>query len=196
MAPHWNGSGFRIPASPTIRSDPVKSRVLLPAFLLATSCAAPAFAQDGTYSLNDGAVRFGAPAGWTAVMQKTDGNPQAIAFQVPDPAAEGTDDAASVTVKTRHLANDSQFGVVVREQIDHARQQPGYEADAAGTDASTHRYHVVRGKTKYFVRDSFQEVGGVAVEVRCQRPLLDASSAAWNARFDSECGALVASLAR
>ena len=171
-------------------------RSLLSAFLLSALCAMPAFAQDSAYSLHDGKVNFNVPPGWTAVMQKTDGNPQAIAFHVPDPAAAGGDDTASVTVKTRHLANDSQFGVVVREQIDHARQQPGYEADPAGTDATTHRYHVVRGKTKYFVRDSFQAVGGVAVEVRCQRPLLDASSAAWNARFDSDCGALVASLTR
>lgn len=171
-------------------------RVLLPAILLSASCAMPAFAQDNAYSLHDGQVNFSVPPGWSAVMQKSDGNPQAIAFHVPDPAAEGSDDTASVTVKTRHLANDSQFGVVVREQIDHARQQPGYEADPGGTDASTHRYHVVRGKTKYSVRDSFQAIGGVAVEVRCQRPLLPASSAAWNARFDGDCGALVASLAR
>ena len=168
----------------------------LPPMLLLAALAAPATAQDGAYSLNDGQVSFNVPAGWTAVMQKTDGNPQAIAFQVPDPAAQGSDDAANVTVKTRHLANAAQFGVIVREQIDHARQQPGYEADPTGTDASTHRYHVVRGKTKYFVRDSFQPVGGVAVEVRCQRPLLEATSAAWNAQFDRDCSALVASLAR
>jgi hypothetical protein len=164
--------------------------------MLAALCAMPAFAQDGTYSLHDGQVSFSVPAGWTALMQKTDGNPQAIAFQVPDPAAQGSDDTASVTVKSRKLANAEQFGVVVREQIDHARQQPGYEADPAGTDGSTHRYHVVRGKTKYFVRDSFQAIGGVAVEVRCQRPLLEATTAAWNARFDADCGALVASLAK
>lgn len=169
---------------------------LLPAVLLAALCAMPALAQDGAYALHDGQVSFSVPTGWTALMQKTEGNPQAIAFHVPDPAAQGSDDTASVTVKSRQLANAAQFGVVVREQIDHARQQPGYEADPAGTDAETHRYHVVRGKTKYFVRDSFQAIGGVAVEVRCQRPLLDATTASWNASFDSDCGALVASLAK
>lgn len=174
----------------------MKPTTLLPAFLLALSCATPVAAQVGDYALNDGQVRFSVPSGWTALMQKTEGNPQAIAFQVPDPATQGSEDTASVTVKTRHLANASQFGVVVREQIDHARQQPGYEADAAGTDASTHRYHVVRGKTKYFVRDSFQARGEVAIEVRCQRPLLDATPASWSAQFDSDCSAVVASLAK
>ena len=169
----------------------MKTACLLPAFLV----AAAAFAQDGSYSLHDGQVRFSVPAEWVAVMQKTDGNPQAIAFQVPDPATQGSDDVASVTVKSRHLANGAQYGIVVREQFDHARQQPGYEADPAGTDAATHRYHVVRGKTKYVVRDSFAQVGGVAVEVRCQRPLLEATEAAWNARFDADCGSVVASLA-
>ncbi|HEY6545387.1 MAG TPA: hypothetical protein VIZ64_10865 [Dokdonella sp.] len=169
----------------------MKTACLLPALLV----AATAFAQDGSHSLNDGKVRFSVPPEWVAVMQKTDGNPQAIAFQVPDPATQGSDDVASVTVKSRHLANAAQYAIVVREQFDHARQQPGYEADPAATDASTHRYHVVRGKTKYLVRDSFAQVGGVAVEVRCQRPLLEATQASWNASFDAECGRVVASLA-
>ena len=195
MAPPWSGSACPFPVSPTIRSDAVKPTAL--PILLASLAASAAHAQAKTdYSLNGDQIRFHVPASWTAIMEKSDGNPQAVAFQVPDPTAQGSEDSANVTVKTRHLANAAQFGVIVREQIDHARQQPGYEADPAGTDASTHRYHVVRGKTKYFVRDSFQPVGGVAVEVRCQRPLLEATSAAWNAQFDRDCSALVASLAR
>jgi len=49
------------------------------AVLLASSAAAEA---PGEYSLNSGLVKFTAPAAWPVIMQKTEGNPQAIAFQV------------------------------------------------------------------------------------------------------------------
>lgn len=157
-------------------------------------CSA-AFAQDSTdFALNDGRIRFRVPATWTAVMEKTGGNPQAIAFQVPDPSAQGSDDTANVTVKTRVLANDAQFPIVVHEEFNHAKEQPGYESAGAETTTSAHRYRVTRGKTRYFVQDSFLLKDGLAVEVRCQRPLLDATPESWSQRFDADCAAVVASL--
>ncbi len=168
------------------------ARLLL---LCATLCTPIAQAQDTTaYTLNDGKVHFSAPPDWTAVMEKKDGNPQAVAFQIPDATAQGSDDSATATVKTRELANTNQFSVVVQEEFEHAKAQPGYEIDTSSSDTSVHQYFVVRGKTKYVVRDNFQLKGKIAVEVRCQRPLLAATPAAWNAEFDRTCDRVVASL--
>jgi hypothetical protein len=44
------------------------------------------------------------------------------------------------------------------------------------------------------VRDTFQLSGNIAIEVRCQRPLLASTPASWTAEFDNACGAVVASL--
>ena len=163
--------------------------------LASSTLSTVVLAQGKTdYSLNGGQVNFHVPADWTALMEKAEGNPQAIAFQVPDASAQGSDDTASVTVKTRELANAAQFSVVVQDETSRARSQPGYEADGAAGDSSTHRYFVVRGKTKYSVHDSFMQRGDIAVEVRCQRPLLAATSAAWNTQFDGACASVVASL--
>ena len=170
---------------------------LIPCLLmLASSMLSPAALAQGKtdYSLNDGQVNFRVPADWTALMEKTEGNPQAIAFQVPDASAQGSEDTASVTVKTRALANPAQFSVVVQDETSRARSQPGYETDGAPGDGSIHRYFVVRGKTKYRVHDSFVQRGGVAVEVRCQRPLLASTPEAWNTQFDGACASVVASL--
>ena len=164
---------------------------VLAAGLLSTA----ALAQGRTdFALNDGQVRFRVPAEWSAIMEKTEGNPQAVAFQVPDPSAQGSGDAADVTVKTRQLKSPAEFAGAVDEQLERAKGQGGYEKDVANKDTSVHQYFVVRGKTRYLVRDSFFLTGTIAVEVRCQRPLLAATPAAWNAQFDSACDGVVASL--
>jgi len=163
--------------------------------LLGTCIASVAHAQAKTdYALNGDQVRFHVPADWTAIMEKADGNPQAVAFQVPDASAQGSEDAANVTVKTRELKDPSGFAATVQEEFERSKAQGGYENDPSNKDPAIHQYFVVRGKTKYLVRDSFQLNGSIAVEVRCQRPLLATTPAAWNAEFDKACGAVVASL--
>jgi hypothetical protein len=166
---------------------------LISALLLC--CTGLASAQGKTdYTLNDGKVHFHVPANWTAVMEKSDGNPQATAFQVPDDAAQGSDDSATVTVKSRQMAGDGAFNAFVLEEFEHAKSQMGFEVDPSNKDAAVRQYFVQRGKTRYVVRDYYQQAGDIGVEVRCQRPLLEKTPAAWIAQFDSACHAVAASL--
>jgi len=162
--------------------------------LLATTGA---LAQDRiAYSLNEGNVDFSVPAGWIAIMEKTDGNPQAIAFQVPDPSAQGSNDSADVTVKTRRLPSASGYAATVEGELGRARAQDGYESDTRHSSADDHRYFVQRAGTRYQVRDSFRLLGNIVVEVRCRRPVLATTPASWNASFDAGCDSVVASLAQ
>lgn len=163
----------------------------LPLALL--SCAV--FAQAKTdYTLNAGQVHFHVPPDWTAIMEKADGDPQAVIFQVSDPATQGTEDTASVTVKTRSLKASGDFSGFVTDEFERAKGQAGYETDASNKDSSVHKYFVMRSKTRYLVRDTYQLSGNVAIEVRCQRPLLDATPKDWSDAFDAGCSGVVASL--
>ena len=165
----------------------------IPVLLLSLASGIACAQAQTDFSLNDGQVQFRAPADWTAIMEKRDGNPQAIAFQVPNAAAAGTDDAADVTVKTRQLRSPADFAAAVADEQERARAQAGYEGKGAADDGQ-HRYFVQRGNTRYLIRDSFLLLGNIAVEVRCRRPLLAATPAAWNHEFDGGCDRLVASL--
>ena len=170
----------------------MKSLPLLLAFF-----SAALFAQAKTdYTLNGDQVRFRVPPEWTAIMEKADGDPQAVIFQVPDPATQGTEDTASVTVKTRSLKASADFANFVQDEFERSKGQAGYENESAAKDSSMHRYFVTRNKTRYLVTDHYHLTANVAVEVRCQRPLLDATPKSWNDSFDAGCSGVVASLKR
>ena len=153
------------------------------------------FAQAKTdYALNAGQVHFHVPPDWTAIMEKADGDPQAVIFQVPDPTAQGTEETASVTVKTRSLKSSADFQGFLTDEFERAKGQGGYEADGSSKDAQAHHYFVTRNKTRYQVRDAYQLSGNVAVAVRCQRPLLDGTPKEWSDTFDAGCSTVVSSL--
>lgn len=166
---------------------------LLPLILL--FCTASVSAQSNNdYNLNDGQVRFSVPAGWATIMEKSDGNPQAIIFQIPDPATAGTEDTASVTVKTRQLKSPLDFPEAMQNELALSRAQGGYEAEALTNDSGIHRYFVTRGQTRYAIRDKFVLQGTIAVQVRCQRPLLDATTKDWTSSYDAGCASVAASV--
>ncbi len=163
--------------------------------LILLAALGSAHAQDRTdHNLNDGKIRFSVPQGWSAIMEKSDGNPQAITFQVVDPAAEGTDDMASVTVKTRQLKSSADFAVATQNEMQLSKAQTGYEAALDGSNTGIHHYFVMRGKTRYEIRDRFTLMDTIAVQVRCQRPLLNATPKAWNNSFDAGCDSVASSL--
>ena len=168
--------------------------------LCAVASAASAFpiaahAQGKTdYTLNEGQVHFHAPPTWSAIMEKSDGDPQAIAFQVPDPATQGSEATASVTVKTRQLKSVAEFASTMAMEFERATTQSGYENDASNTNKAVHQYFVMQGKTRYLVRDGFAQSGMVSVEVHCLRPLLATNTPAWNKEFDGACDGILTSL--
>ena len=169
----------------------MKSPFLLVMLLAAGIASAQ---QRSDYALNDNKIRFSVPATWTAIMEKSDGNPQAIVFQVADPAAQGTEDAATITVKTRQLRAPGDFAEAVQNELVLSKAQTGYESDATASDNGVHRYFVMRGKTRYAIRDKFVLIGTIAAQVRCQRPLLDATTKDWTAAYDSGCNGVAASV--
>ncbi|HET9034090.1 MAG TPA: hypothetical protein VFN25_14445 [Dokdonella sp.] len=166
---------------------------LLPLILLAAIGSASA--QDRSdYNLNDGKIRFSVPQDWSAIMEKSDGNPQAITFHVTDPAAEGTDDMASVTVKTRQLKSSADFADATTNEMLLSKAQTGYEAALDGSATGIHHYFVMRGQTRYEIRDRFNLMGEIAVQVRCQRPILKTTTKAWTSQFDQGCDSVANSL--
>ncbi|HZP65908.1 MAG TPA: hypothetical protein VFB32_06330 [Rudaea sp.] len=153
-----------------------------------------AHAEAGRYSLDQGFVNFTAPPEWPVIMQKTEGNPQFIAFQVKDPADTDSGESTRVTVETRLLDDSSNFQPNVNAAVDKAKQLPGYEQRNDGVDASVLRYFAMNGKTRYEYRETWYLNGHVMVHARCARPMLSGTTAAWTTAYEKGCAEIMQSL--
>lgn len=166
------------------------------AFLAATMFAAAGAAAQtpGEYSLDQGFIRFSAPPSWPVIMQKTEGDPQFVAFQVKDPADTGSGEATRVTVETRLLNDSSNFQAMVNRDVDKAKQMPGYEQRTDGVDSTTLRYFARNGKTKYEYRETWYLNGHLFVHARCARPMLDKTTPQWASDYEKGCSQIMQSL--
>ena len=158
--------------------------------LLGTGAAA--VDAPGEFSLNSGLVKFTAPPAWPVIMQKTEGNPQAVAFQIKDPADAGTGEASRVTVSTKQLDDTSSFQALVNVEVDKGKQMPDYEKRDSG-DASVLRFVARNGKARYEYRDTWYLNGHLMVHVRCARPLLEKTTAQWTADYEKGCAQVMTS---
>jgi hypothetical protein len=159
------------------------------------SVMAPAMADDnGSYSLDDGYIKFTAPPAWPVILQKTEGNPQFVAFQVKDPADSGTGEASRVSVETKLLDDSSNFQAAVNVGMDKAKQMSGYEQHTEGVDSSVLRYYALNGKTRYEYRETWYLNGHVVVHVRCARPMLAATTPQWTADYEKGCAEIMQTL--
>jgi hypothetical protein len=161
--------------------------------LAGTLLAAGAGAETPSeYSLNDGAVKFNAPANWPVIMQKTEGSPQVVAFQVKDPADEGSGEATRVTVTTKTLEDTSRFQSLVNADVDKGKQMPEYDKRDSG-DPSVLRYVARNDKARYEYRETWYLNGRTLVHVRCARPLLEKTTAQWTADYEKGCAQIMQS---
>jgi hypothetical protein len=157
--------------------------------------AGTAFAEgSGEYSLDQGFVHFSAPPEWPVIMQKNEGNPQFIAFQVKDPADAGSGEATRVTVETKLLDDSGNFQSLVNLGLEKAKQAPGYEQRSDGVDPSVLRYFGLNGKTRYEYRETWYLSGHVMVHARCARPMLAGTTAQWTAEYEKGCGQILSTL--
>ncbi len=167
--------------------------VYIAAFVAILSGAA--FADDaGTYSLEEGYVKFSAPPAWPVIMQKSDGNPQFVAFQVKDPADTGSGEATRVSVETKLLDDSSNFQAIVNVGMDKAKQMPGYELHTEGVDSTVLRYFALNGKTRYEYRETWYLNTHIVVHVRCARPMLAATTPQWTADYEKGCSQIMQSV--
>jgi hypothetical protein len=169
--------------------------IILTIATFAVFAAEAAQAQGaGEFALDQGFVKFNAPSDWPVIMQKIEGNPQFVAFQVKDPADTGTGEATRVTVETKLLDDSANFQSMVNVGVDKAKQSPGYEQRTDGIDSSALRYFALNGKTRYEYRETWYLNGHVMVHARCARPVLAATTAQWTADYEKGCAQIMQSL--
>jgi hypothetical protein len=161
---------------------------------LALSAGTVLAQSPGEYALDQGFITFSAPPEWPVIMQKTEGTPQFVAFQVKDPADVGSGETSRVTVETKLLNDAGNFQAMVNRDVDKAKQLPDYAQRTDGVDSDTLRYFARNGKTRYEYRETWYLNGHLLVHVRCVRPMLAKTTAQWTAAYESGCLQIMRSL--
>ncbi|HEX4481302.1 MAG TPA: hypothetical protein VH082_10865, partial [Rudaea sp.] len=133
----------------------MRLNVILAALVLCCCASSASADENGNYSLSDGFIKFSAPPSWPVIMEKTEGNPQFVAFQVKDPADTGTGESARVSVDTKLLDDSSNFQPIVNVGMDKAKAMPGYEQHTEGVEPTVLRYYAMNGKTRYEYRETW-----------------------------------------
>jgi hypothetical protein len=166
-----------------------RHRKLLALLLLATCASATA----ADYTLADGSVHFSTPDGWRRIMQ-TQGDPEMMAFQVPDPSPTAQSTLARVTVSSTHVADIAGFQHYVATAMAKARTLPGYHPDQAKSGPTWSTYAAQEsGEAQAYV-ERYYFHNGVAVQLRCVRPAASQAGAAWSAAFDKGCDSIASDL--
>jgi hypothetical protein len=153
--------------------------------------APPVPTNATSYGLYQDALKFYAPSDWPVMLKKAEGVPQFIAFQVKDPADEGSGEASQVTVEAKLLNDASAFQALVNAGTDKAKQTPGFEQRSDGVDPTTLRYYGLNGKARYEYRETWYLDSKILIHVRCSRPVLAATTAAWTASYEQGCAQIM-----
>ena len=161
------------------------------AFVCLLAFAGSAAAAD--YALYENIIKFKAPSDWTVIMEKKEGNPQFIAFQVHDPADPESNEITEITVNARLMHDSSFFQQQVDAATDKAKQLPGFET-AKASDPNVFRYYAMNGKTRYEYRETFYLSSHLFLQVRCMRPMLAETTQAWTDAYDKSCAELMQTL--
>ncbi|HET7358870.1 MAG TPA: hypothetical protein VFJ04_01885 [Rhodanobacteraceae bacterium] len=162
--------------------------------LLAASLALVATAALATdYTLASGRIRFSTPDSWLRIMQ-AQGDPEIMAFQVPDPSPTARDTLARVTVSSQRVADIAGFKNVVALGMDKARTLPGYRRDAAHSGSTWLAYTAEESGVSQTYVEHYYFTEGHAVQLRCVRPTASQAGAEWTAAFDQGCAAIATQL--
>lgn len=153
--------------------------------------AVPAMAADWT--LGGGTVKFSTPDDWVTLMQ-SQGDPELIVFQVPDPSPTGQNTLARIGVTVEPASSAAQFSRFISAARTHARTLTGYKLDEdTGRDDQLIYTARENNVSQIYVERYFRKKGH-AVMLRCIRPQHTEAGRAWTERFDRNCEAIARQL--
>jgi hypothetical protein len=134
-------------------------------------------------TLDGGLVTAQIPSTWVEISRTRHAQGEVVAFQIPNPADEGTPDSANAVIFTRHDAalTMDHFVAALRDPIVKLPGSAVIES-AVGSDPSSDRFLFLRarqGTTPYAMADRYARRGEVFLHIRVSWPLLERATRSW-----------------
>lgn len=152
--------------------------------LLLSAFLSLANAAENVIHLQGEQVSIRCPTSWVIIAHKPAGSPTgAVAFQVLNPADEGTDDSTNLSVVAFDLRQTEamlQFtqGILEHEKKKHPSKEIG--------DWAVHAWSDKQGNTSYEIRDCYRTAQPFGIHVRLAVPTLPGTTKEWAEKLDAE----------
>jgi hypothetical protein len=114
-------------------------------------------------------VAFTVPGNWAALITKSDAEKTVFAFQIPNPADEGTPDSTNVVVVSSHLANDDERAAF-QKTANMPKDGPSQRSLTEGWQCWN--FSAKQDKTPYQIWDCYRVINECGVHVRDSWPEL------------------------
>ena len=149
--------------------------------------------QATNVSMAGGAVTFHTPDSWQDIM-RTEGDPEAQVFQVPDPSPSGKNNLARVTVTVMQTPDIAGFNQYKDAAAAKAKLLPAYRASSGTSDPNEVLYSARENDSEYHYVEHYWFKSGRAIQLRCVRPAQSDSGSKWTLAFDKGCADIASQL--
>lgn len=166
----------------------IKRILFVTIFFTIVFCASPISAQTSQASeyenvihLQRGNVIVRSPESWVIIKHQVGSTSDLIAFQILDPADEGTDDSANVTViafdlREVHATLKFTQSLLEHGKLKHVEKEQGKWI--------IYTWHSKQGETNYEVRDCYLTSNKYGIYVRLAFPKLEKTTKEWSTKLD------------
>jgi hypothetical protein len=139
--------------------------------------SAPSTAIELTVVTAKGYVRFEVPDEWTVLKAQTKPPVSALAFQISNPAGQGTPHSTNVAVSLTYTKTDSGKKAASRIGVQYGSATPSVSQEGAWT---LYSQGADQGGVRYQVDDAKRDVAVVVVSIRFAWPELPANGSGYN----------------
>ncbi len=160
--------------------------------LLLSALLSLANAAENVIHIQNGQVSVRCPTSWIIIAHKPAGSPSdVVAFQIPNPADEGSDDSANLSVvafdvrQTEAMLKFTQ-GILEHEKKKHPSKEVG--------EWAVHTWNDKQGNTSYEIRDCYRTAKPFGLHVRLANPKLPKTTKEWSDKLDADFKKLLESI--
>ena len=132
------------------------------------------------------------PASWVIIAHKPTGSPSdVVAFQILNPADNGTEDSTNLSVVAWDLQQTEAMLKFTREVLDHEKQK---RTPKEAGEWAIYTWTDKQGDTEYEIRDCYRTAKPFGLHVRLAIPKLAKTKKEWSDKLDTDFKKLLESI--
>jgi len=139
-----------------------------------------------------GGIQFTVPGNWPVIASKSGPEKAVFAFQIPNPADEGTPDSTNLSIVSSHLKDAKDREDFERKSLESKEHS---EEKKLGDNWRCRTFSALQKSTEYVIWDCYRVIADCGVYVRIAWPHLPKNSPDYDKQMESVLSDFLASIA-